>query len=326
MAIPLGTIGLLTLLASLLRNGQRGGGLTEPMPPPGVLDQPQPFPQVTPTGLPPFPSGWQYYQPPPHAVVVRSWQLLKDLWSQGEGAYKIEQTGGEWVAYRAEKMADKNGALTVMGVTAWRPRPGASASSVPSASAPTSPAPGARPPLPVIPASYPPPSARGTPAGSPTAGGTLSPAQIQQALNAAGASPPLVVDGKLGPKSSAATLAFQNAHGLVADGIPGPKTQAALAPYLAQSAAPVPVTLPPLPTSYVQPRSAPAPAVLTNTQIQAALNAAGAMPPLVVDGQLGPKSVAAVKSFQSRHPPLAVDGKAGPQTQTALAPYLTQMA
>lgn len=250
---PFDSIGLLTLIAAFLRRHEPTpypGGLTEPMPPSGVLDQPQPFPQVPPSDLPPFPSGWTYYQPPPHSVVVRAWQLLKDLWTQGEGAIRQEQTDGVWVTYRAEKMADSKGALNVKGVSAWRIRPGAAPSA--SAAAPA-PAPTQRPPLPVIPASF-----------------------VQPA-----------------PRSTVAPLS---------------------------------VTLPPLPASYVQPKSAPAPAVLTPTQIQLALNAAGAMPPLVPDGAIGAKTQAAIHAFQVAHPPLAPDGKAGPLTQTALARYLRQMA
>jgi hypothetical protein len=63
---------------------------------------------------------------------------------------------------------------------------------------------------------------------------------LQQKLNAAGASPQLVADGKWGPKSQAALVAFQRSHGLVPDGVAGPKTLAALG--LAPApAAPAPV-------------------------------------------------------------------------------------
>jgi peptidoglycan hydrolase-like protein with peptidoglycan-binding domain len=53
-------------------------------------------------------------------------------------------------------------------------------------------------------------------------------AAIQSRLNTAGASPPLVVDGILGPKTTAAIKAFQSSHGITPDGIAGPITQAAL--------------------------------------------------------------------------------------------------
>jgi peptidoglycan hydrolase-like protein with peptidoglycan-binding domain len=53
-------------------------------------------------------------------------------------------------------------------------------------------------------------------------------AAIQQALNAKGAKPPLVVDGAWGEKSKTALRAFQKGAGLVVDALPGPKTLAAL--------------------------------------------------------------------------------------------------
>ena len=51
---------------------------------------------------------------------------------------------------------------------------------------------------------------------------------VQQKLNALGANPPLATDGKWGPKSKTALLAFQKTKGLQVDGIPGPKSLAAL--------------------------------------------------------------------------------------------------
>jgi peptidoglycan hydrolase-like protein with peptidoglycan-binding domain len=60
---------------------------------------------------------------------------------------------------------------------------------------------------------------------------------------------------------------------------------------------------------------------MTNAQIQHALNLCGATPKLQEDGKLGPKSVAAIKSFQAAHG-LIPDGVAGPKTKTAL--YLAQ--
>jgi len=59
----------------------------------------------------------------------------------------------------------------------------------------------------------------------------LSPKQIQRALKSAGFydGP---IDGKIGPKTKAAVLAFQKANGLKADGIVGKRTAAALNKYL----------------------------------------------------------------------------------------------
>ena len=53
-------------------------------------------------------------------------------------------------------------------------------------------------------------------------------AWVQAALNEAGASPALVVDGDRGPATLAAIKAFQHTSGLVPDGLVGPLTLAAL--------------------------------------------------------------------------------------------------
>lgn len=52
--------------------------------------------------------------------------------------------------------------------------------------------------------------------------------------------------------------------------------------------------------------------------VQKALNDAGASPPLVVDGEWGAKSKAALMAFQRAHPPLVVDGALGPKSLAAL--------
>jgi hypothetical protein len=51
--------------------------------------------------------------------------------------------------------------------------------------------------------------------------------------------------------------------------------------------------------------------------VQHALNQLGAQPSLTEDGSLGPKTTAAIKSFQAQAG-IAVDGVVGPQTETAL--------
>lgn len=53
-------------------------------------------------------------------------------------------------------------------------------------------------------------------------------AEIQKRLNDLGAKPPLVVDGAMGPVTTAAVVAFQKSKGLAADGKVGPITLAAL--------------------------------------------------------------------------------------------------
>ncbi len=71
---------------------------------------------------------------------------------------------------------------------------------------------------------------------------------VQLKLNAAGAKPALVPDGKWGPKSTEALRVYQKAHGLVVDGALGPKSLASLgltpvgAPSSPASASPVSTT------------------------------------------------------------------------------------
>lgn len=85
----------------------------------------------------------------------------------------------------------------------------------------------------------------------PAAIAIVTPAHVQAALNAAGATPALKVDGTLGPKSIAATKAFQISAGLVADGVPGPKTRTALAVAVAPPGVCVPCSCPvPTPVSF----------------------------------------------------------------------------
>jgi peptidoglycan hydrolase-like protein with peptidoglycan-binding domain len=51
--------------------------------------------------------------------------------------------------------------------------------------------------------------------------------QVQAAINTQGYTPPLVVDGLMGPKTIAGIKAFQTLHHLTPDGIVGPLTMAA---------------------------------------------------------------------------------------------------
>lgn len=72
-----------------------------------------------------------------------------------------------------------------------------------------------------------------SPPGAPTFN-LQSNAGIQQALNYLHVvNPPLVADGRMGPKTKAAVKAFQQAHNLAVDGIVGPLTRAALGAALA---------------------------------------------------------------------------------------------
>ncbi len=86
-----------------------------------AAQQPAPWPQAMPSGLPPFPAGWEFDQPPPQAVQNRAWQLLPVLWKQGANARKTEKTAGRWITYVSQQMGKKR------GVVAYRVRPGASA-------------------------------------------------------------------------------------------------------------------------------------------------------------------------------------------------------
>lgn len=260
------SLGLLGLLWLLLSGG--GGGSTAPssprkrwpktpaLPPAGTQTSlppaPAPWPQVTPAGLPPFPgSGWQYDEPPPLEVQQRAAQLVNALWAQGSGAFKIEQTAGRWIAYRAEMV--KAVPANKKGVVAYRLKPTAALPKAPSAPAPraTAPAPApaerqgstvlVTPQAPVPPAwsvhtgpatvfSTPAPSAppselalpvlrRGI--GMPPAKPNADVRVLQQKLR-------ISDDGEFGGDTQKAVMAFQAAHGLAADGVVGPKTWAAL--------------------------------------------------------------------------------------------------
>lgn len=131
--------------------------------------------------------------------------------------------------------------------------------------------------------------------------------EVQELLNAHGAG--LVADGDFGPLTLTAVESFQSAHGLSVDGIVGPDTKAAL---LGAGGAPGAINL----------DSSACPMDIEEGQIsgcvselQTLLNTHGAG--LVVDGDFGPLTLAAVKSFQSSHG-LSVDGIVGPLTKAAL--------
>lgn len=179
-----------------------------PIPAPSPLPvYSPPWPQVVPAGLPPFPGpGWTPDAPPPPAVVQRASALLASLWQGGEGTYKVEQTAGRWIAYRATSMGTKR------GVVAYR-----------LAAPAMSPAP--EPMVPVPAASRPPATSPASPLGLRTlrrgSPYTSDVVVLQKRLG-------ITADGKFGPGTEAAVKAYQRAHNLTVDGVVGPATWASL--------------------------------------------------------------------------------------------------
>ncbi len=125
--------------------------------------------------------------------------------------------------------------------------------------------------------------------------------QLQQKLKAKGFN--VSVDGDFGPKTAAAVRAFQQSRGLGVDGVVGPKTWAAL-----NAAAPAP-SGGATPTLRQGARGAAV------SQLQQKLRGHGYN--VSVDGDFGPRTADAVRSFQRAHG-LGVDGVVGPRTWQAL--------
>lgn len=76
---------------------------------------PKPWPQAKPSGLPPFPSGWEFDTPVRPEVSTRAWQLLPILWARGKGATAVETIKGRWLTFQAQ---DHGGGKK--GVTVYR--------------------------------------------------------------------------------------------------------------------------------------------------------------------------------------------------------------
>ncbi len=177
-----------------------------PVTPASVPAGAPPWPQVMPTGLAPFPSGWVPYEPPPPAVVQRAFALLSDLWKGGPGTFKVEKTAGVWVYYRATPMGEKR------GVVAFRERAPAAVGPAPSSASTTTASTSITRPASTETVSLPTlrRGARGNEVHI-----------LQERLG-------LASDGAFGPNTEAAVRAFQARNGLDADGVVGPRTWAAL--------------------------------------------------------------------------------------------------
>lgn len=132
--------------------------------------------------------------------------------------------------------------------------------------------------------------------------------ELQILLNKFGAG--LTVDGDFGPATLAAVKHFQSTHGLAVDGIVGPNTKAALLGAGSSVPTPIPLTSSSCPTNIRE--------GMRNgcvTELQELLNNHGAG--LIVDGDFGPATLAAVKYYQSTHN-LTADGIVGPHTKASL--------
>jgi peptidoglycan hydrolase-like protein with peptidoglycan-binding domain len=138
---------------------------------------------------------------------------------------------------------------------------------------------------------------------------------IQKALNTLGYTPRLVEDGKAGPMTLSQIKVFQMKSSLPTTGIIDPQLVANIGMALKALAAPNSN----IGTSPIVTMATNAPPDLsTCVSVQHALNILGASPKLVEDGNCGPATKSAVKTFQTLHG-LVADGDAGPQTKTALS-------
>jgi hypothetical protein len=222
---------------------------------PTAQTTPSPWPQAVPAGLPPFPSGWEFAEPPSKAIQARAWALLHDLWARGEGSTQQEQTEGQWITYRSEiTRGNKHGVVAYRIRTsatarptppqvatrppAPAPAPAPAPSMIPHPSQTSMPAPA--PAAPILTSTFPPPpSAPNAPAVVHPVTTAGKPVLHQGAgMGALTALAPYVVDaqqklritadGKFGAGTAAAVHSFQAANGLSPDGVIGEHTWAAL--------------------------------------------------------------------------------------------------
>ncbi|HMV65207.1 MAG TPA: peptidoglycan-binding protein [Myxococcota bacterium] len=152
-------------------------------------------------------------------------------------------------------------------------------------------------------------------------GGQVS--ALQSLLNAHGAN--LSVDGDFGPRTHAAVVSFQQSHGLAPDGVAGPATAAALNGSARGSAnnnagdsgrdTPAPAPAAPAVTISGDPALREGSRGGQVTALQRRLNELGGS--LVVDGDFGGRTAAAVRAFQQANR-LTADGVVGPRTAAVL--------
>lgn len=197
---------------------------------PKAAATPAPWPAAMPSGLPPWPMGWEPETPARRDAIDRAAQLIPALHAQGLGAHVTEFIGGRWLTFVARMHGRKKAveAYRVKRTAPVRPR-------VPSHETAPAATPVRTPVAPATPAvapateqELPPTLRRGDGMG---AREFLEPdvTRLQQLLNDAhAATPPLTADGDFGPKTQAAVIAYQTAYGLDVDGVVGPKTWASL--------------------------------------------------------------------------------------------------
>lgn len=128
----------------------------------------------------------------------------------------------------------------------------------------------------------------------------------------------ITADGKFGPNTAAATIAFQKSKGLTPDGIVGPATwTAGLVQVVSSTPTPTPMGAPTPPTMPPPATSAPILAGVMPTIRRGSTGAAvtqwQAFLQIPQDGQFGPQTEDATKSFQTKNA-LVADGIVGPKT------------
>jgi len=216
-------------------------------PPILPVSLPAPWPQAIPRDLPPFPSGWQYDEPPPPEVQQRAGQLVSPLWNKGAGSYQTEQTAGRWITYRAEKMRSGHRGIVAYRLKTRRlaPAPRVSVLRAPTAAMP---APSPAMPVPELeqrspglpqPTGYVQSSWRAAPGGAIDTKSPLTLPTLRVGMGMPPGAPVADVrvlqdrlgitpDGRFGKVTLAAVRTFQGRNGLASDGIVGPRTWSAL--------------------------------------------------------------------------------------------------